>query len=137
MSNERNRPLTDAERYLARWMLEHGTAEATQYMSQLDLAEVTPWKCPCGCASIDFQIRGYAKPPSGVHVLGDFVTGEGDHQSGAFIYSSGGVLSGIEIYGLAGDAPRVLPRPEALRAFESTRTPAPHREEGAQTPSKS
>jgi hypothetical protein len=126
VSSEHNRPLTDPERYLARWMLEHGTVEAKQYIAQLDIAEVTPWRCPCGCASINFQIRGHAGPPPGVHILGDFVTGEGDHKSGAFIYSSGGLLSGIEIYGLAGDAPRVLPRPEHLRAFETTGFPKPH-----------
>ena len=131
MSNEHNRPLTDAERCLARWMLEHGTAEARQYLAQLDAAEVTSWKCPCGCASVKFIIRGYGEPPPGVHVLGDFVTGEGEHQSGAFIFSSNGLLSGIEVYGLANEAPHVLPRPEELSTFESTGTisPSPHRGE--------
>lgn len=115
MSEEHNSPLTDAERQLARWMLENGTPESKQYLSQLELAEVTPWRCPCGCASINFQIRGHPKAPPGVHVLGDFLVGEGDNQSGAFIYSSEGLLSGLEVYGLAGDAPRTLPRPEELK----------------------
>jgi hypothetical protein len=122
MSDECNRSLTDAERQLARWMLEHGASDAKQYLVQLESAEVTPWRCQCGCASIQFQIQGHAKAPPGAHVLGDFLMGEGDHQSGAFIYSSAGLLSGIEIYGLAGDAPRVLPQPEDLRAFEVTGT---------------
>jgi hypothetical protein len=120
MTDERNRPLTDTERGLARWMLEHGAADAKQYLVQLEVAEVTPWRCRCGCASIQFEIKGYAKASPGVHALGDFVMGEGDEQSAAFIYSDGGLLSGIEVYGLAGDAPRVLPRPEDLRVFEST-----------------
>ena len=46
------------------------------------------------------------------------MTGEGDHQNGAFIYSCGGFLRGIEVYGLSGDAPLVLPRPEDLRDFQ-------------------
>jgi hypothetical protein len=121
MFEERNRPLTNAERGLARWMLEHGTADAKQYLGQLELAEVTPWRCSCGCASIHFQIQGCAEPPPGIHILGEFVTSEGDHQNGAFIYSCGGLLRGIEVYGLPGDAPLVLPRPEDLRAFESGR----------------
>ena len=138
MSKEHNRPLTDAERYLARWMLEQGTAEAKQYIAQLDAAEVTSWTCPCGCASVKFQIRGHAKPLPGVYVLGDFVTGEGDHQSGAFIYSTSGLLSGIEVYGLANEAPRVLPRPEDLRAFESTEDicPSSHRGGRDESPPK-
>jgi hypothetical protein len=119
MSDECNRPLTDTERHLTRWMLEHGASDTKRYLVQLESAEVTPWKCPCGCASIKFQIQGYAKAPPGVDVLGDFLMGEGDHQSGAFIYSSGGLLSGIEVYGLVGDAPPALPQPEDLRDFES------------------
>ncbi len=116
---QKNRPLTPAEQRLARWMLEHGTPEARVFLSQLELAEVTPWKCPCGCASINFQIQGQPEAPPGVHILGDFLFGEGDRVSGAFIYESGGLLSGLEVYGLAGDAPTVLPAVEDLRPFES------------------
>jgi hypothetical protein len=125
MNSARNRSLTDTERHLAQWMLEHGTRAAKQYLAQLDLAEVTPWKCPCGCASINFQMKGHTEPPPGVHILGDFLVGEGDHQSGIFIFSSGGLLRGIEVYGLAGGAPHVLPPPEQLRAFEATGTSIP------------
>jgi len=100
-------------------MLEHGTEEAKQYLDQLELAEVTPWRCRCGCASINFQIRGHAEPPPGVHILGDFMIKPADHPSAVFIFSSGGLLRGIEVYGMAGDAPSVLPRPEELSAFET------------------
>lgn len=98
-------------------MLEHGSDEARAFLPQLELAEITPRKCPCGCASIDFRIKGQPAAPPGVHVLGDFLVGEGDSQSGAFIFESGGLLSGIEVYGLAGDAPATLPRIEELRSF--------------------
>jgi hypothetical protein len=118
LSTEHNRPLTDAERDLARWMLEHGTEEARQYLDQLKLAEVTPWRCRCGCASINFQIKGHAEAPPGAEILGEFLLNDGDHQSGIFIYSSGGLLKGIDVYGLAGDAPSVLPRPENLSPFK-------------------
>ncbi|MCP3464289.1 MULTISPECIES: hypothetical protein [unclassified Bradyrhizobium] len=118
LSTEQNRPLTDAERDLARWMLQHGTEEAKQYMDQLELAEVTPWRCRCGCASINFQIKGHAEAPPGAHILGEFLVNESDHKSGVFIYSSCGLLRGIEVYGLTGDAPPLLPRPEILSVFE-------------------
>lgn len=118
MSKRQNRPLTDAERNLALWMLEHGTVEAKQYVAQLDVVEVTPWVCSCGCASLQFQIPGHEEPSPGVNVLGDFTMGEGDSQSGAFIFSANGLLRGIEVYGLSSEAPRVLPQPEDLRAFE-------------------
>src|SRR6476661_741905 len=110
-----NRPLTDAEYRLARWMLEHGTPAASGFLSQLEAAEVTPWRCECGCASLDLAIRGYDKPESGMNLLADFVIGDND-LAGIFIYECQGVLSGIEVYGMAAlEAPKSLPMPEDLR----------------------
>ena len=110
-----NRALSLDEMTLARWMLEHGTPEAMAFLPQLESAEVTPWRCQCGCASMNFQIRGRPEAPPGVHILGDFVVGEGDGLSGAFIFESGGTLSGLEVCGLAGDAPYSLPSVKELR----------------------
>jgi len=112
-----NRPLTETEKTLAQWMLEHGTPEAASFLSQLELAEATPWKCECGCASFNFQIRGRDPAPPGVHILGDFIFGTREDLCGAFIFESGGILSGLEVYGLAGDAPKQLPTPLELRSF--------------------
>ncbi len=112
-----NRQLTDHERRLVTWMLQHGGPEALEFLTQLELAEVTPWRCPCGCASINFQIRGKPAPPPGVHPIADFVFGEEDTLSGIFVYEKDGILSGLEVYGLAGDAPKSLPEPELLRPF--------------------
>ena len=114
-----NRALTQSERSLARWMLENGSAEAAAFLSQLDNAEVTPWRCPCGCASLKFKIKGMSDAPPRVHILGEFVFGKDETFSGIFIFSSAGILSGIEVYGLAGDAPPQLPDPKELRPFGS------------------
>lgn len=118
--NGLNRQLTRHERHLVRWMLEHGSSDAAAFLHQLDQAEVTPWKCKCGCASINFQLRGCPEAPPGVHVLADFLFGEGDDLSGIFVFESDGILSGLEVYGLAGDAPKALPQPEQLRAFDES-----------------
>jgi hypothetical protein len=45
------------------------------------------------------------------------VFGSGDTLSGAFVLVQQGVLAGLEVYGLAGDAPSVLPTPAMLRPF--------------------
>ena len=113
-----NRPLSASERALAVWMLENGSPEAQAFLGQLADAEVTPWRCPCGCgcASINFQVKGHPPAPPGVHILGDFLCGPEEAPSGAFIYESGGLLSGLEVYALAGDAPAVLPD-APLRSF--------------------
>ncbi len=113
--SDANRELMDHERRLVRWMLEHGSPEARAFLPQLELAEVTPWRCPCGCASINFQIRGKPAAPPGVHPIADFVFGEKDTLSGIFVYENHGILSGLEVTGFAGDAPRSLPEPETLR----------------------
>ena len=119
-AHQANRPLSEHELSLARWMLEHGTPEAIAFVVQLDAAEVTAWKCPCGCASINFRIKGHSEAPPGVNVLSEFVVGEGDDLSGIFIFESGGLLKGIEVYGMTGDAPRSLPTPGELRSWSET-----------------
>lgn len=112
-----NRPLTDAERRLARWMLENGNPEGKAFLSQVEMAEVTPWRCLCGCASINFRIKGHPPAPPGVHDLGSFVFGSEKDPCGIFIFESADILSGIEVYGMTTDAPNTLPTPESLRPF--------------------
>ncbi len=114
-----NRELTDGERQLVRWMLDHGSSGAMAFLPQLELAQVTPWRCPCGCASIQFQLRGKPEAPPGVHLIADFVFGDANTLSGIFVYEQDGILSGLEVYGLAGEAPKLLPEPETLRPIAS------------------
>jgi hypothetical protein len=98
-------------------MLEHGNPGAAAFLSQLERAEVVSM-CPCGCASIDFEVAGMPKPSGGLRTLGDYVFGGEEDLAGAFIFERAGVLAGIEVYGLVRDeAPRALPEPSLLRPF--------------------
>jgi hypothetical protein len=113
------RHLTDNEQKLIRWMLEHGTDGAASLIPRLELAQATSWRCPCGCASFNIVLEG-GEPPDAtnqMHIVADFVFGPDDQLSGIFIFERGGLLAGLEVYGLAGDAPKSLPQPEALRPF--------------------
>ena len=112
-----NRPLAAEEAQLIRWMLRNAEPDATAFLPQLEKAQATPWRCPCGCASVNLSIDGAAWRPGSSHIVADFVFGEDASLSGVFVFARGGLLSGIEVYGLAGDAPRLLPSPEALRPF--------------------
>jgi len=112
-----NRQLSKEEHNLVRWMLEHGKPGATSFLSQLEQAVVSPWQCPCGCASLNFTVPGLPEPLGGLNVLGDFLFGSQSELSGAFVYEQAGVLSGLEVYGLAGDAPKALPSIASLRQF--------------------
>jgi hypothetical protein len=97
-------------------MLEHGRPEAKSFLPQLALAEVTPWRCQCGCASINFQIRGYPLVPPGVRVLAESMFGSEIDPKGVFVYESHGILSGVEVFAYSGDAPQSLPSSQMLRA---------------------
>lgn len=123
---EQNRPLSASEMSLGRWMLEHGEPRAQEFLEQLALAEVTSWRCPCGCAPINFQIKGQELAPQGVQILGDFIFGPDDAPAGIFIFESAGQLSGIEVDGLSGDVPAILPREDDLRPLGSSRGKSRH-----------
>lgn len=112
-----NRPLTEKERNLAHWMLEHGNPEAAELLPQLEIAEATLWRCECGCASFQFKIRDKPDAPPGVHILGDFVFINGKEPAGIFIYSSDGILSGVEVVSY-GETVRRLPEPSVLMTNE-------------------
>ena len=115
-----NRSLTEPELQLVRWMLERGKPDAADYLAQLAEASVTPWRCPCGCASLNFAIHGRSTPKGCLRVLADFVFGSTLDQSGIFVYEQEGLLSGLEVYGLSGEAPKSLPTIESLRCWESS-----------------
>jgi hypothetical protein len=110
------RPLTPVERDLTEWMLRHGRPDARDYLPQLENATVAS-RCPCGCASIDFAIRGQAASENTLDILGDYLFGGPDDLAGAFVFARGGVLAGLEVYGLARENPKELPRPASLRPF--------------------
>lgn len=112
-----NRSLSKSELDLALWMLQNGTQEAREFIPQLEVARVTPWKCPCGCAGINFKVGEHPEAPPGVNILGDLTFGSEDSMYGIFIFESNGLLSGIEVSPLAVDTPRVLPSPSELKPF--------------------
>jgi hypothetical protein len=113
-----NRPLTSAEYELAYFMLTIGGPEGHQFLTQLEQAEITPWRCECGCASIIFQIKGHPEAEPGVHILGDFYYGPEEFGTGIFIFESAGLLSGIEVYGPGVDTLQSLPNPAELRKIQ-------------------
>jgi hypothetical protein len=121
-----DRPLTSGEKQLIRWMLEHGNPEAQPFLSQLEKAKATSWRCPCGCASINLSIDSLPEPSGGLHILADFIFGSDADLSGVFVFEKSGVLAGLEVYGLASEAPKILPLPGALRSFPDNATKTSH-----------
>ena len=121
-----DRPLTADEKQLIRWMLEHGNPQAQPFLPQLEKAKATSWRCPCGCASINLLIDSSPEPSGGLHILADFIFGSDADLSGVFVFEKSGVLAGLEVYGLASEAPKILPLPGALRPFPDNATKTSH-----------
>jgi hypothetical protein len=111
-----DREVTDQERELTKWMLEHGEPRARDYLEQLEKARVNAL-CPCGCATIDFAIKGHPRSKEGgMDILADFLYGEGDEMCGAFVFADkNGSLAGLEVYWLGTHHPTTLPSPSDLR----------------------
>ena len=114
------RLLTFPEKELLRWLLEHGHPEAKAFLPQLEQLSATEWRCPCGCASISFSVLGAPELTGSLHIISDFLFENETDLSGIFVYEKQGFLAGLEVYGLGGDAPKVLPSPDALRPFETS-----------------
>ena len=110
------RDLTDEERRITLWMIEHGKGDTSLYKDHLARATVVS-ACGCGCPSVDFAIDGIAPDrEAGMELFGDYFYGSDDDLCGAFVFARGGQLAGIEFYPLAVDqVPAEIPRPDSLR----------------------
>jgi hypothetical protein len=111
-----DRPLTEKETEITKWLLEHGSSDSRHYLDQLKTAWVIA-RCPCGCASVDFSVNGTVQEKSaGIEVLSEYNWGEGEGLCGIFVFARDGQLSGLEVWSIDGivDAPR-LPAVSELR----------------------
>jgi len=113
------RELTNDEQQLIKWMLEHGSDEASLLLPKLELARATSWRCVCGCATFNIVLEGRESrfATNKMNVVADFVFGPDDQPNGIFIFEKGGLLAGLEVFGLAADAPKSLPHSSTLRPF--------------------
>jgi len=106
------RPLTEKERLITIWLLQHGNPEALTFLSDVERATVVRG-CPCGCPSIDFAIAGVLSKDGGIKVLSDYYwINDDDHTNGIFVYSISGQLAGLEVYSCDGECSMVgIPDP--------------------------
>jgi hypothetical protein len=116
------RELSPTERELVRWMLRDAGPSMAPFLAQLADAYVVA-RCPCGCASLDFAVRGRPLPKGPMRTLADYVFGSDTELAGLFVFEQGGTLGGIEVYSLADQVPKTLPTPEMLRPFDPSMAP--------------
>jgi hypothetical protein len=110
-----DRPLSEDERILVQWMLEHGTKDAPSFLAQLSQARVAG-RCRCGCASVNFSVAGKRPSVTGMDILSDYDWEDAKgHKFGAFVFAQGGSLAGLDVYSIDGAVtPTYLPKPDQL-----------------------
>ena len=110
---DEQRPLTQQEATLVRWLLQHGKPGASDHVSEIERLHVVS-RCSCGCASVDF-----VDEPGGLEVLSDYKwEDDHGHAFGVFVFAKGGTLAGLEVWSIDGQAtPRSLPDPHVLRRY--------------------
>jgi hypothetical protein len=119
-----NRPITQQERHLIKWLLEHGVHGSEQFVSQLDSLSVI-WKCRCGCPTVNFALHGESVVSDNEHILADYLAIADGQDVGVILFQKEGRLSSLEVYSRAGtDKPFGLPEIEALYSYEEL----PHRQ---------
>ena len=121
---QQDRPLTEQERSLVKWLLEHGNPDAAEFLPQLADAWVVS-RCGCGCASIDFAIGGVLPlSDAGMHILSDYEWKTDDSEfCGAFVFACGGQLAGLEVWSVDGQSSAgSLPRIDQLHPLNGSPT---------------
>jgi hypothetical protein len=110
------RPLSNAERSVAQWMLEHGETHAPAFLPQLKQASVRS-RCRCGCASVNFDVAGRHSSESAIDILSDYLWEDAEgHKFGAFVFAHGGLLAGLDLYSVDGGVtPTWLPTSDQLK----------------------
>ena len=122
-SIKEDRPLSEREHTLVRWLLEHGEEHAAAFVSQLSNTRVVA-RCGCGCASVDFAVAGQRAPSSGgMDILSDYGWRDASgHRFGAFVFARGGILAGLDLWSIDGHATATrLPELSELIPIENTR----------------
>jgi hypothetical protein len=112
-----DRPLTPHEASLVRWLLEHANPAAAGFLAQLDDARVVS-RCYCGCASVDFSIKGVIPPvANGINILADYQwQSAAGYRFGVFVFARAGLLAGLDVWSEDGLAEaHSLPLIEQLR----------------------
>jgi len=111
------RSLTDHEKLLIRWLIEHGNPGSDQFLPQIDRLTVVGI-CKCGCPTVDFALDGDPVSQKGAKLISDHLAESDGESVGVMLFQTDGKISSLEVYSLAGsDQPFGLPPIESLHAY--------------------
>jgi hypothetical protein len=109
------RPLTQHERDLVRWLIEHSfVKDASRPLPQVDRLSVVS-KCNCGCPTIDFALDGEPAVLKGQHYISDWDAEVNGIPVYVQIWISKDQISSLEVGSYPGtDQPFGLPQIESI-----------------------
>lgn len=110
------RPLTDHERELLVWLIDHGTyKERPQLHAQIQRLSVRE-RCTCGCPTVYFALDGTPVPRKGECLVSDHLAVVNGMDVGVMLFETAGELSSLEVYSCPGtDEPFGLPEVASIR----------------------
>ena len=114
------RVLTEDERQLLEWLLQHGTPAAAAYLHQLPSVSVVS-RCSCGCPTMDLAVSGRAASLSSpTTILADAcATSPEGIRVGIIVHGREGLISELEIYSLGGEERFSLPRIRDIESYDA------------------
>jgi hypothetical protein len=112
------RPITEEEKSILFWLIEHSNAQHHQLASQVELLRVVT-KCTCGCPTVYFAIAGDPPTRKGERIISDYLADVDGQDVGVLLFELDGKLSSLEVYSCAGhNKPFGLPKIDRLYAWE-------------------
>ncbi len=109
-----SRPLTQQERDLVRWLIEHAHKNAADLLPQVDRLSVAS-RCTCGCPTIDFALDGEPVVQKGEQLISDWDAEVDGMPVYVQLWMRHGRISSLEVGSLPGtDQPFGLPAIESF-----------------------
>jgi hypothetical protein len=109
-----NRALTEQERDLIRWLIEHSFVnDASRLLPQIDRLSVVS-RCTCGCPTVDFALDGVPVSGKGNKCISDWIAEVEGMPVYVQLWQNNDRISTLEVGSLPGTG-----HPFALPAIES------------------
>jgi hypothetical protein len=112
------RSITDHERELIEWLIDHGTYEDKAHLIDQIGSLTVCGCCSCGCPTMYFALNGRAVPMKGGLVMSDYLATVDGQEVGIMLFHTDGLLCSLEVYSCAGsDEPFGLPDLRTIRPY--------------------
>jgi hypothetical protein len=111
------RPLTEQECDLVRWLIEHSHLDSSRLLSQIERLSVAE-KCSCGCPTVYFALDGVPVTRKGEQLISDWRAEVDGNGVGVMLFQTDDGVSSLEVYSIAGtDKPFGLPAIGSIRGY--------------------